>query len=66
MALRTQQKNVLLLGAGYVSAPVVDYLTRDETIGVTVGKVEDIIDQTTCHQMLYSLSKILGSALIKM
>ena len=56
MDLKTQQKNVLLLGAGYVSAPVVDYLTRDETKGVTVGKVEDIIDQTTCHQMLYSLS----------
>ena len=27
---------VLVLGAGYVSAPVVDYLTRDESIGVTV------------------------------
>jgi len=25
------------LGAGYVSAPVVDYLTRDGTIGVTVA-----------------------------
>lgn len=30
------EKKVLVLGAGYVSAPVVDYLTRDESIGVTV------------------------------
>ena len=26
-----------MLGAGYVSGPVVDYLTRDESIGVTVA-----------------------------
>ena len=32
------QKRVLVLGAGYVSGPVVDYLTRDKTISVTVGK----------------------------
>lgn len=31
------QKKVLILGAGYVSAPVVDYLTRDPTVGVTVA-----------------------------
>ena len=30
------EKKVLVLGAGYVSAPVVDYLTRDDSIGVTV------------------------------
>ena len=36
-AIREAQKNVLLLGAGYVSAPVVDYLTRDSNISVTVG-----------------------------
>ena len=34
----TNSKNVLILGAGYVSAPVVDYLTRDGDIDVTVGK----------------------------
>ncbi len=27
----------LILGAGYVSAPVVDYLTRDHAVGVTVA-----------------------------
>jgi len=32
------EKKVLLLGAGYVSAPVVDYLTRDSKYSVTVGK----------------------------
>ena len=32
------QKRVLVLGAGYVSGPVVDYLTRDKNISVTVGK----------------------------
>ena len=26
-----------MLGAGYVSAPVVEYLTRDSSIGVTVA-----------------------------
>ena len=28
---------VLVLGAGYVSAPVVEYLTRDQGLGVTVA-----------------------------
>ena len=37
MALREKDKKVLLLGAGYVSAPVVDYLTRDKHISVTIG-----------------------------
>lgn len=37
MALREKDKKVLMLGAGYVSAPVVDYLTRDEHISVTVA-----------------------------
>ena len=27
----------LVLGAGYVSAPVIDYLTRDTGLGVTVA-----------------------------
>jgi len=30
-------KKVLVLGAGYVSAPVIDYLTRDPDVGVTVA-----------------------------
>lgn len=34
---RSSVKKVLILGAGYVSAPVVDYLTRDTRISVTVG-----------------------------
>ena len=29
---------VLLLGSGSVSAPVVDYLMRDQSIRLTVGK----------------------------
>ena len=28
---------VLVLGAGYVSAPVVEYLTRDQGLGITVA-----------------------------
>ena len=31
------ERKVLVLGAGYVSGPVVDYLTRDDSIGVTVA-----------------------------
>ncbi|GIY30410.1 hypothetical protein CDAR_262411 [Caerostris darwini] len=30
-------KKVLVLGAGYVAGPLVDYLTRDQTIHVTIG-----------------------------
>jgi alpha-aminoadipic semialdehyde synthase len=29
-------KNVLILGAGYVSEPVLEYLTRDPTISITL------------------------------
>jgi alpha-aminoadipic semialdehyde synthase len=36
-ARREAHKSVLLLGAGFVSAPVVDYLTRDKNINVTVA-----------------------------
>jgi len=39
MALREKDKKVLLLGAGFVSAPVVDYLTKDKHFSVTVGKI---------------------------
>lgn len=35
---KTGMKRVLLLGSGYVSGPVVEYLTRDETTQVTVGE----------------------------
>lgn len=31
-------KRVLLLGSGYVSGPVVEYLTRDDKTQVTVGE----------------------------
>ena len=31
-------KRALILGAGFVSAPVVDYLTRDDKVAVTVGR----------------------------
>lgn len=31
-------KRVLLLGSGYVSGPVVEYLTRDQGTQVTVGE----------------------------
>uniref|UniRef100_A0A3B5B1N5 Aminoadipate-semialdehyde synthase n=1 Tax=Stegastes partitus TaxID=144197 RepID=A0A3B5B1N5_9TELE len=34
---KTGMKRVLLLGSGYVSGPVVEYLTRDEKTQVTVG-----------------------------
>ena len=37
MAVREAEKKVLILGAGFVSPPVVDYLTRDNKIAVTVG-----------------------------
>merc|ERR1711971_1198653 len=33
----TSEKKVLVLGAGYVSAPVVEYLTRDSSVGVTIA-----------------------------
>ena len=32
------QKKVLILGAGYVAGPAVDYLCRDRNVHVTVGK----------------------------
>ena len=33
----SSSQKVLVLGAGYVSAPVVEYLTRDQGLGVTVA-----------------------------
>ena len=35
---KTGIRRVLLLGSGYVSGPVVEYLTRDKTTQVTVGE----------------------------
>lgn len=35
---RSGVKRVLLLGSGYVSGPVVEYLTRDDKTQVTVGE----------------------------
>lgn len=31
------KKRVLVLGSGYVSGPVLEYLTRDSNIDITVG-----------------------------
>ncbi|XP_064486765.1 alpha-aminoadipic semialdehyde synthase, mitochondrial-like isoform X2 [Ornithodoros turicata] len=36
-ATAVQAKKVLVLGAGYVSAPLVEYLTRDDNVHVTIG-----------------------------
>jgi len=33
----SSDRKALVLGAGYVSAPVIEYLTRDSTLGVTVA-----------------------------
>lgn len=32
------KKKVLVLGTGYVSEPVLEYLSRDDNIEITVGK----------------------------
>lgn len=37
LAGESGQRKVLILGAGYVSAPVVDYLSRDDSIAITVA-----------------------------
>uniref|UniRef100_A0ACB8FQ64 Uncharacterized protein n=1 Tax=Sphaerodactylus townsendi TaxID=933632 RepID=A0ACB8FQ64_9SAUR len=34
-----KKKNVLLLGSGYVSEPVIEYLSRDPNIGITAASV---------------------------
>nr|XP_046249994.1 alpha-aminoadipic semialdehyde synthase, mitochondrial [Scatophagus argus] len=37
--MKTGMKRVLLLGSGYVSGPVIEYLTRDERTQITVASV---------------------------
>ena len=37
---RSDNKRVLLLGAGMVAEPVVEYLTRSGDVKITVGKSE--------------------------
>lgn len=32
------KKKVLVLGSGYVSEPVLEYLSRDDNVEITVGK----------------------------
>jgi len=53
VALREKDKKVLLLGAGYVSAPVVDYITRDKHISVTVGNVADCLEPVIISVIIY-------------
>jgi len=36
-ALRQGEKRVLILGAGYVARPAIEYLSRDENTIVTIG-----------------------------
>lgn len=36
-------RRVLLLGSGYTSAPLVECLTKDGTVSVTVGEVPGTI-----------------------
>ncbi|KAK7060080.1 hypothetical protein SK128_026887, partial [Halocaridina rubra] len=36
--MASKAKKVLVLGAGYVSAPLVEYLARDSNTGITLGK----------------------------
>ena len=38
-------RRVLLLGSGYTAAPLVECLTRDGTVAVTVGKVQRSMDR---------------------
>uniref|UniRef100_A0A8C5H9U9 Saccharopine dehydrogenase (NAD(+), L-glutamate-forming) n=1 Tax=Gouania willdenowi TaxID=441366 RepID=A0A8C5H9U9_GOUWI len=44
-------KRVLLLGSGYVSRPVVEYLTRDERTQVTIGELSQMRWETVLVQM---------------
>ncbi len=35
--MASSDKKVLILGAGYVSEPVVEYLTTDSNVSITIG-----------------------------
>lgn len=65
---KTGMKRVLLLGSGYVSGPVVEYLTRDERTQVTVGEfgelqvwywyfsgLSDLVESAFLLKVLYKL-----------
>ena len=39
-------RRVLVLGSGFTAGPLVEYLTRDGTIAVTVGEPKLSLDQT--------------------
>lgn len=43
-----QLTQVLILGSGLVASPVVEYLARDKSVAVTVGKYSIIIYSVTC------------------
>ncbi|NXH01301.1 AASS protein, partial [Loxia leucoptera] len=44
----SDEKRVLLLGSGYVSGPVLEYLTRDSNIGITVVSImKEQLEQLT-------------------
>ena len=41
----SSEKKALVLGAGYVSAPVIEYLTRDSGLGITVASALKVKQQ---------------------
>lgn len=56
--IASSMKKVLLLGAGYVSAPVVEYLTT-QGVAVTVGKYDPLIHLLSEYtQRLNKLAKL--------
>ena len=62
-ASKSGGQKVLILGSGYVSAPVVDYLTRNKTTHVTVGieqdtKIYDVIVATACTLLFSSAASM--------
>ncbi|XP_054153876.1 alpha-aminoadipic semialdehyde synthase, mitochondrial-like [Oppia nitens] len=62
---QSNQKNVLVLGAGYVSAPLVELLTRDDNIYVTVaselqGPGDELVKKalkSNAHSLVIDVSK---------
>ena len=45
-----QQKRVLMLGAGAIATPIVDYLCRDPAVCMTVGNRSLVDAVAMCHQ----------------